>query len=167
MSKPNWACSKCGMYSSRRWSVERHIQNLHQGIGSVIPFVAYLAGIQSGFYVPKFRPTFAKSAVKAVTVMDTFKEELLKGFASKAADKVFSSSPIQNRHFLNFQGFGNNRAPYYPSQFCYEPLNIIPRLDEIFGFEIYVCNKCSLYLSVTAKKEDQERVGPLVMVRAI
>jgi len=44
MSKPNWACSGCGMYSSRRWSVERHILNLHEGISIVVPFVDYLVG---------------------------------------------------------------------------------------------------------------------------
>ena len=79
MSKPNWACSACGMYSSRRWSVERHILNLHDGTGNVVPFVDYLVGRQSGFYLPKFRPTFVKkNATKTVTVMDTFKDELLK-----------------------------------------------------------------------------------------
>jgi hypothetical protein len=60
MSKPNWACSSCGMYSSRRWSVERHILNLHNGNSNVVPFVDYLVGRKSGFYLPKFRPTFVK-----------------------------------------------------------------------------------------------------------
>src|SRR6478609_2066739 len=90
MSKPNWACTGCGMYSSRRWSVERHILNLHGGISNVVPFVDYLIGRKSGFYLPKFRPTFVKkNATKTVTVMDTFKDELLKGFASKAINKAY------------------------------------------------------------------------------
>jgi hypothetical protein len=55
VSKPNWAYSSCGMYSSRRWSVERHILNLHNGISNVVPFVDYLVGRKSGFYLPKFR----------------------------------------------------------------------------------------------------------------
>src|SRR2546423_8374829 len=142
MSKPNWACSGCGMYSSRRWSVERHILNLHDGIGNVVPFADYLVGRKSGFYLPKFRPTFTKNATKTVMVMDTFKDELLKGFASKAVNKALSSSQMQNHQFLNFQGFGNFGAPYfYPSQFL--PFHIIPRPEDIFGFEIYVCKKCS------------------------
>ena len=145
MSKPNWACSSCGMYSSRRWSVERHILNLHDGIGNVVPFVDYLVGRRSGFYLPKFRPTFvSKNATKTLTVTDTFKDELLKAFASKAVNKAPSSSTLQNHQFLNFQGFGNYGAPYfYPSQFRFEPLHIIPRPEDIFGFEIYVCKKCS------------------------
>jgi hypothetical protein len=145
MSKPNWACSSCGMYSSRRWSVERHILNLHDGTGNVVPFVDYLVGRKSGFYLPKFRPTFvSKNATKTVTVMDTFKDELLKAFASKAVNKALSSSPVQNHQFLHFQGFGSNGAPFfYPSQFCFEPFQIIPRPEDVFGFKVYVCKKCS------------------------
>jgi hypothetical protein len=90
MSKPNWACSSCGMYSSRRWSVERHILNLHDGSGNVVPFVDYLVGRQSGVYFPKFRPTFVKkNATKTITVMDTVKDELLKAVASKAVNKAY------------------------------------------------------------------------------
>jgi hypothetical protein len=77
------------MYSSRRWNVECHILNLHDGIGNVVPFADYLVGRKSGFYLPKFRPTFTKNATKTVTVMDTFKDELLKGFASKAINKAY------------------------------------------------------------------------------
>jgi hypothetical protein len=139
MSKPNWACSGCGMYSSRRWSVECHILNLHDGIGNVVPFADYLVGRKSGFYLPKFRPTFTKNATKTVTVMDTFKDELLKGFTSKAVNKALSSSPIQNHQF-DFQRFGSNGAPFfYPSQFCFEPFQIIPRPEDVFGFKVYVC----------------------------
>jgi hypothetical protein len=149
MSKPNWACSSCGMYSSRRWSVERHILNLHDGISNVVPFVDYLVGRKSGFYLPKFRPTFVKkNATRTVTLMDTFKDELLKGFTSKAVNKALSSSQMQNHQFLKFQGFGNFGAPYiYPSQFPFEHSHIIPRPEDIFGFEIYTCKKMFEYTS--------------------
>jgi hypothetical protein len=157
MSKPNWACSGCGMYSSRRWSVERHILNLHDGTGNVVPFVDYLVGRQSGFYLPKFRPTFVKkNATKTVTVMDTFKDELLKGFASKAVNKALFSSPIQNHQF-DFQRFGSNGAPYfYPSQFL---SHIIPRPEDIFGFEIYVCKKCSSIEPIIISFNDGQEGG--------
>jgi hypothetical protein len=123
------------MYSSRRWSVERHILNLHDGISNVVPFVDYLVGRRSGFYIPKFRPIFVKkNATKTVTVMDTFKNEFLKTFVSKAVNKALSSSLIQNHQFLSFQGFGSNGAPYfYPSQFL---SHIIPKPEDVFGFEI-------------------------------
>jgi hypothetical protein len=160
MSKPNWACSGCGMYSSRRWSVERHILNLHDGIGNAVPFVDYLVGRKSGFYLPKFRPILVKkNATKTVTVMDTFKDELLKVFASKAVNKALSSSPIQNHQFSNFQGFGGNGAPYfYPNQFPHEPLHI-PRPEDIFGFEIYVCKKCSSLEPIIISFNDGQEGG--------
>jgi hypothetical protein len=156
MSKPNWACSVCGMYSSRRWSVERHILNLHDGIGNVVPFVDYLVGRKSGFYLPKFRPNFVrKNATKTVTLMDTFKDELLKGFASKAVNKALSSSPIQNHQF----NFRTNGAPYFhPSQFRFEP-SLIPRPEEIFGFEIYICKKCSNMQAVIISFNDGKEGG--------
>jgi hypothetical protein len=159
MSKPNWACSSCGMYSSRRWSVERHILNLHDGTENVVPFVDYLIGRQSGVYMPKFRPPFVKkNATKTVTVMDTFKDELLKGFASKAINKALSSSQMQNHQF-NFQGFSNNGAPYfYPSQF-FEPFHIIPRPEDVFGFEIYVCKKCSSIEPIIVSFNDGQEGG--------
>jgi hypothetical protein len=158
MSKPNWACSSCGMYSSRRWSVERHILNLHDGISNVVPFVDYLVGRQSGFYLPKFRPTFVKkNATKTVTAMDTFKDELLKGLASKAVNKALSSSQMQNHQFLNFQGFGSNGAPYfYPNLFL---SHIIPRPEDIFGFKIYVCKKCSSVEPIIVSFSDSQEGG--------
>jgi hypothetical protein len=158
MSKPNWACTGCGMYSSRRWSVERHILNLHDGISNVVPFVDYLVGRQSGFYLPKFRPTFVKkNATKTVTVMDTFKDEFLKAVANKAVNKAPSSSTLQNHQFLSFQGFGNNGAPYfYPNQFR---LHIIPRPEDIFGFEIYTCKKCSNIQAVIVSFNDGKEGG--------
>jgi hypothetical protein len=161
MSKPNWACSGCGMYSSRRWSVERHILKLHDGISNVVPFVDYLVGRKSGFYLPKFGPTFVKkNATKTVTVMDTFKDELLKGFASKAVNKALSSSPIQNHQFMNFQGFGSDGPPYYcPSQSYFEPLHIIPRPEDVFGFKIYVCKKCSSIEPIIISFNDGQQGG--------
>jgi hypothetical protein len=160
MSKPNWACSSCGMYSSRRWSVERHILNLHDGISNVVPFVDYLIGRRSWFYLPKFRPTFVKkNATKTVTVMDTFKDELLKGFASKAVNKALHSSTLQN-HLFDFQRFGSNGAPYfYPNQFRFEPLHIIPRPEDIFGFKIYVCKKCSSIEPIIVSFNDGQEGG--------
>jgi hypothetical protein len=160
MSKPNWACSGCGMYSSRRWSVERHILNLHDGSGNVVRFVDYLVGRKSGFYLPKFSPIFVKkNATKTVTVMDTFKDKLLEGFASKAVNKALSSSQMQNLQFMNFQGFGSNGAPYFcPSQLRFEP-SLIPKPEEIFGFKIYTCKKCCSIEPIIVSFNDGQKGG--------
>jgi hypothetical protein len=148
MKKPNWVCSNCSMWSSRKSSVKRHIHNVHRGNGNLVPFIDYLVGRKSGLYFPNPRPTYEKgisTTNTTVTVLDTFKGEVWKAVATKAANKVLypaSSSAVNQQQYLsNFQGFGNFGAPYfYPSQFH---LHIIPRPEDIFGFEIYVCKKCS------------------------
>jgi hypothetical protein len=60
LRKPNWACASCGMYSSRKSSVKRHIQNIHGGNANFVSFVDYLAGRKSGFYWPVLPPTYQK-----------------------------------------------------------------------------------------------------------
>ena len=46
----NWSCTVCGMSSGRKFSVKRHVQNLHLGNGGIIPFVDYVSGRRSGSY---------------------------------------------------------------------------------------------------------------------
>jgi hypothetical protein len=94
---------------------------------------------------------------KRVTVMDTFKDELLKGFASKAVNKALSSSQMHNHQFLNFQGLGTNGASYsYPGEFL---SHIIPRPEDIFGFKIYVCKKCSSIEPIIVSFSDGQEGG--------
>jgi hypothetical protein len=50
--KPRWACAIYGMYSSRKFSVKRHIENLYNGIGNIISFIDYVAGRGNGTYFP-------------------------------------------------------------------------------------------------------------------
>ena len=50
-SKANWACANCGMFSSRKASVKRHITNLHHGQGVLLSYIDYVVGRQRGFYV--------------------------------------------------------------------------------------------------------------------
>jgi hypothetical protein len=89
--------------------------------------------------------------------MDTFKNEFLKTFASNAVNKALSSSPIQNHQFMNFEGFGNNGAPYfYPSQFL---SHIIPRPEDVFGFEIHICKKCSSVEPIIVSFNDGQEGG--------
>ena len=57
-SKANWACANCGMFSSRKASVKRHITNLHHGQGVLLSYIDYIVGRQSGFYAPGGSPNF-------------------------------------------------------------------------------------------------------------
>lgn len=54
------------MYSSRRYSVQRHIDNLHGGDGTAVPFVEYLVGRTSGKYLPGVQPVFMSSLDKLI-----------------------------------------------------------------------------------------------------
>jgi hypothetical protein len=48
------------MYSSRKSSVKRHIQNIHRENAQYVSFVDYLAGRKSGIYWPSLPPTYQK-----------------------------------------------------------------------------------------------------------
>ena len=61
MKKPNWVCSTCSMWSSRKSSVKRHIQNVHGGNSNLVSFIDYMAGREWGFYFPGPRPTYGKN----------------------------------------------------------------------------------------------------------
>ena len=56
--KPRWACAMCGMYSSRKYSIKRHINNLHDGIGNIVSFIDYIAGRRQGVYFPNSIPSY-------------------------------------------------------------------------------------------------------------
>jgi hypothetical protein len=69
------------VYSSRKSSVKRHIQNIHNGNANFVSFVNYLAGRKSGFYWPRLPPTYQKKNYetnnkKKIDYMNVMTEEL-------------------------------------------------------------------------------------------
>ena len=85
--KANWSCTECGMYSSRRYSVERHLKNLHKGQGVAIPFVEYLVGRTNGSYPPGQRPAYG-SRSKA-SIREKMEEEAENIFVRRVAEQTF------------------------------------------------------------------------------
>ena len=81
--KPNWVCSNCGMWSTRKFSVKRHITNQHGGNAFLVPYIDYLAGRQSGLYPPSAQPEFQYKEKKSN--LDTLMEEFWKETARIAA----------------------------------------------------------------------------------
>jgi hypothetical protein len=81
--KANWSCTTCGMYSGRRFCVQRHINNLHAGYGTAIPFVEYLAGRRNGWYPPAPRPNFGQKK----SLRQEMKEEVHKVFVRRVAEQ--------------------------------------------------------------------------------
>ena len=72
------------MYSSRRYSVKRHILNVHSGGAFLVSFVGYLVGRQTGYYLPSFPPTYeTKPEQSNIDYQKIIKEETLKGMIRK------------------------------------------------------------------------------------
>ena len=78
--KPNWVCSSWGMWSSRKFSVKRHIANKHYGNAYLVSYIDYLVGRQSGLYTASSQPSYEK---KERTGFDIFQEEFWKEAARR------------------------------------------------------------------------------------
>jgi hypothetical protein len=88
LRKPNWACVNCGMYSSRKSSVKRHIQNIHSGNANFVSFIDYLVGRKSGLYFPGLPPTYQrKNDYKKMDSFSIMKEELLRQCVRKGVGR--------------------------------------------------------------------------------
>jgi hypothetical protein len=98
--KANWVCSICGMYSNRKSSVKRHITNQHDGEASLVPFIEYMVGRNSGLYSPpkpsvQSPPSFSliptslpkNQNKEKQTAVEVFEEEFMKEIAKLAAKK--------------------------------------------------------------------------------
>jgi hypothetical protein len=67
------------MYSSRKSSVKRHIQNIHAGNANFVSFEDYLVGRNMGLYWPSLPPLYQKkNDVKTIDYGNIMKEELLR-----------------------------------------------------------------------------------------
>jgi hypothetical protein len=80
--KPRWACAMCGMYSSRKYSVKRHIINLHGGLANIVSFIDYIAGRRNGIYFPNPIPNYlmkqSQTAASTTRPADIMKYEIFR-----------------------------------------------------------------------------------------
>ena len=80
--KPRWACAICGMYSSRKCSVKRHIENLQEGLGNIISFIDYIAGRRQGVYFPNPIPNYlikqSQATASNTRLADIMKDEIFR-----------------------------------------------------------------------------------------
>jgi hypothetical protein len=88
--KANWCCTTCGMYSSRRSSVERHVKNLHKGQRIAIPFIEYLVARRNGLYPPGQRPAYGAST--KASLQEKMEEEAENVFVRRVAEESFPPS---------------------------------------------------------------------------
>ena len=82
--KPNWSCTACGMYSGRRYCVQRHIDNIHKGKADAIPFVEYLAGRRGGSYPPIARPSYGSRRER--NLIEEAEDELVNLYVHRATE---------------------------------------------------------------------------------
>ena len=83
--------SMCGMYSSRRYSVKRHVANIHNGLSIVVSFIDYIAGRRQGVYLPNPIPSyiikqqqqFQSQTAATPRPTDILKDELLRAALRK------------------------------------------------------------------------------------
>lgn len=60
----NWSCAVCGMSSGRKFSVKRHVENVHLGDSGIIPFVEYVSGRKGRSYLSQERYQMAEKTRK-------------------------------------------------------------------------------------------------------
>jgi hypothetical protein len=93
--KLNWACTICGMLSTRRYSIQRHISNLHQGLDNAVSYVEYMAGTLAGIYKPNstpFQPSKRKTKVDNLHMKNAWKFSYSKPFTSTTQFDIYPLS---------------------------------------------------------------------------
>jgi hypothetical protein len=95
------------MSSGRKSSVKRHIENLHNGSASCIPFTEYLSGRRTGSY------TFEPHSNQSSGLLDMLMKEAYKDFARKVANivngpvdnPVYSEIALQVKEHIKYRNF--------------------------------------------------------------
>lgn len=103
----NWSCSECGMASSRKSSVLRHIRTFHKGNTLLlVTFEEYIAGVKEGLYVPNIGPLFKGKEPDYEQIMrEEFCKEGARYFARLYLEEVgkmkeMSPENVLKSHFL-------------------------------------------------------------------
>jgi hypothetical protein len=75
------------MYSSREYSVKRHINKLHNGIGNNVSFIDYITGRRQGYYFPSLNPNYllkqSLAAAPKTGPLDVMKDEMFRAVLRK------------------------------------------------------------------------------------
>ncbi|CAN5289085.1 hypothetical protein BH18THE2_BH18THE2_05330 [soil metagenome] len=83
------------MWSSRKYSVKRHILTIHGGFSVMVSFIEYIVGRQTGIYRPPFPAAqtghrdVQSREMKKTAGSETFQEEYCKEMAREAARRDY------------------------------------------------------------------------------
>jgi hypothetical protein len=68
--------------SSRKYSIKRHIENLHDGIGNIVSFIDYIVGRRQGVYFPNLIPSYlmkqSQTTASTTRPADVMKDEIFR-----------------------------------------------------------------------------------------
>jgi hypothetical protein len=143
--KPNWACDTCGMISSRKESVMRHIANprIHNGMARAIPYTDYLAGLRDGIYSPTTAHLYRMRSFSNQIPDEQFGENLSERIEKKVEEKFIDT--IAERLVKP----SYNQLESSPATAVAKSVYRIPQLaalslppERIFGIAGYVCEYC-------------------------
>jgi hypothetical protein len=123
-TKPNWVCTNCGMWSGRKDSVKRHVKNQHGGSSSIVSYINYLVGRDSGLYTQSTPPTYQRK-----TMTDSLMDELYREFAREVVRHAFIWPYLIN-------------PPYKNSTIDQQPRPYYSFWTDIFGLGAYICTSC-------------------------
>ena len=75
MGKLSYVCTVCSEHFTRKYSGNRHNQNLHYGNADIVRLIDYLAGRSSGLYTPNnpfwFKPNNPYRNIRPATIPDS------------------------------------------------------------------------------------------------
>jgi hypothetical protein len=75
MGRPSYVCTICSEHFTRRYSAQRHNNNLHYGAAEIVRLIDYLAGRSSGQYTPNnpfwFKRKIPYGDVGSLTIADS------------------------------------------------------------------------------------------------
>jgi hypothetical protein len=143
--KPNWACTGCGMSSSRKESVIRHIANLriHNGRAQSIPYTDYLVGVRNGIYSPSTAHLYRMRKFSNQLPDDHF-EESLSDKIEKKVEERFIDTIAEKLVRPTYNQEGPPHAPAVETSVYRIPqpaaLSLPPK--SIFGIAGYICEHC-------------------------
>jgi hypothetical protein len=106
-TKPNWVCTNCRMWSGRKDSVKRHVKNQHGGSSSIVSYINYLVGRDSGLYTPSTPPTYQRK-----TMTDSLMDELYRESAREVVRHAFNWPNLINPPYKN-STIDQQPRPYY------------------------------------------------------
>jgi len=143
--KSNYACDRCGMTSSRKESVMRHIANprIHNGRAQVIPYTDYLTGLRDGIYPPSTAHLYRIRRLSNQVPDDQFGESILDKINKKVEEKYIDTM-AEKLVKPSFNQLEPSHAPAFAKS-AYripQPVSLSLPPESIFGITGYLCNNC-------------------------